>query len=124
MTASLYERLGKTEGIRSIVEMALGAHLDNPEIKKRYEPGHQDPEHWAQVVNHAVDFFVAGAGGPAEYKGKSMVEAHTGMNINGEEFLAVVDDIMMALDKHDIDETTQKDVLSILYSLKPEIVKL
>jgi hemoglobin len=124
MTASLYERLGQTEGIRAIVDTALAAHLANPLVQKRFEPGKADPEHWARVVEHAVDFFSAGSGGPAEYKGKSMVDAHRGMNIGGEEFLAVVDDIMQALGKHDVDETTQKDVLAILYSLKPEVMHL
>jgi hemoglobin len=124
MSTSLYERLGETEGIRAIVNTALEAHLANPLIQKRYEPGASDPEHWARVVQHAVDFFSAGAGGPATYQGKSMVDAHAGMNINAEEFVAVVDDIMAALGKHDVDESTQKDVLAILYSLKPQIVHL
>ena len=124
MSASLYERLGKTEGIRSIVNTALEAHLANPVVQKRYEPGARDPEHWNRVTQHAVDFFVAGAGGPANYTGKSMIEAHTGMNISATEFVAVVDDILGALGKHEVDESTQKDVLAILYSLKPQIVRL
>ena len=124
MSTSLYERLGKTDGIRAIVETALAAHLANPTIQKRYEPGAKDPEYWSKVVQHAVDFFEAGAGGPAKYQGKSMVEAHAGMNINGEEFLAVVDDIMGALGKHAVDQATQNEVLAILYSLKPEVVHL
>ncbi len=124
MSASLYERLGKTEGIRAIVNSALEAHLANPIIQKRYEPGARDPEHWSRVTQHAVDFFVAGAGGQANYTGRSMVEAHTGMNISAEEFVAVVDDILGALEKHGVDEPTQKDVLAILYSLKPQIVHL
>lgn len=124
MSASLYERLGKTEGIRAVVNTALEAHLANPLIQKRYEPGARDPEHWNRVVQHAVDFFAAGAGGPANYTGKSMVDAHAGMNISAAEFVAVVDDIMGALSKHEVDEPTQKDVLAILYSLKPQIVHL
>jgi len=122
MSANLYERLGKIDGIRAIVNTALAAHLANPLIQKRFEPGKMDPEHWDKVVEHAVEFFVAGAGGPGEYTGKSMVAAHAGMNISGEEFLAVVDDIMGALRTHDIDAQTQGDVLAILYSLKPQIL--
>lgn len=37
MTASLYERLGKTEGIGRIVDYVMAAHLRNPIIKTRYE---------------------------------------------------------------------------------------
>ena len=36
--------------------------------------------------------------------------------------MAVIDDIMGALNKHGIDEQTQKDVLAIAWSLKGEIL--
>ena len=51
-----------------------------------------------------------------------MVTAHTGMNISPAEYMHVVDDIFMALDKNAIDEDTKKDVLSILWSLKGMII--
>jgi hemoglobin len=53
-----------------------------------------------------------------------MLSAHKGMNISEQEYLVVVDDIMGVLDKHNIDETAQKDVLAILYSLKGEIIRV
>ncbi len=46
------------------------------------------------------------------------------MNISEEEFIAVVDDVLSALDKNNIDETSRKDVLAIPYSLKDEIIKV
>jgi hemoglobin len=46
------------------------------------------------------------------------------MNINEQEYLAVIDDVMAALAKHKIDDATCKDVLSILYSLKGEVLHL
>lgn len=51
-----------------------------------------------------------------------MPEAHKGMNISGEEYMEVIDDIFVALDKHAIDEETKKDVLFILWSLKGMIM--
>lgn len=47
-----------------------------------------------------------------------------GMNISGEEYLAAMDDIMGALDKHGMDEATKKDVLAMLFSLKPDVMRL
>jgi hemoglobin len=40
------------------------------------------------------------------------------MNINPSEYMHVMDDIFMALDKNNIDEDSKKDVLAILWSLK------
>jgi hemoglobin len=121
---TLYERLGRTEGIHALVDTIVASHLVNPLIAQRYMPLTEDPARMAIVKQHLCDFLESGTGGGAEYKGKSMPDAHRGMNISGEEFLAAVDDIMGALGKHGIDEATQKDILAIVYGLKPTVVRL
>jgi hemoglobin len=70
------------------------------------------------------EFFCAGAGGPETYSGKDMMAAHKGMNINEQEYLAVMDDAVGALSKNKIAEDTVKDVIAILYSLKGQIVRV
>lgn len=120
MSTSLYERLGGSEGIAHIVDDVIDAHLNNPVVQKRFE--HSKDINHAKKMAH--EFFCAGAGGPEQYSGKDMLSAHAGMNISEQEFMAVVDDIMAALTKHDIDDPTQKDVLFILYSLKGDIIRV
>ncbi|MEO8120156.1 MAG: group 1 truncated hemoglobin, partial [Rhodoferax sp.] len=66
----------------------------------------------------------AGAGGPVTYTGKDMLAAHKGMNISEQEYLAVTDDIVGAMNKNGIDEDTRKDVIAILYSLKDQIIRV
>jgi hemoglobin len=68
------------------------------------------------------NFFSAGSGGAVEYKGRDMTTTHEGMNISAEEYMYVIDDIMGVLKKHNIDEESIKDVLAILWSLKPAIM--
>jgi hemoglobin len=51
-----------------------------------------------------------------------MVQAHRGMNIDATEYMAAIDDIMLVLDRHQVDEQSKKDVLAIAYSLKGEIM--
>lgn len=121
---SLYERLGRTEGIRALVDTVATAHVANPTIGKRFLPLTLDPEHMAVALRHLCNFLEAGAGGPAKYTGKSMPDAHRGMNISGEEYLAAMDDIMGALTTHGMDEPTKKDVLYMLFELKPTVVRL
>lgn len=119
---SLYERLGGTEGITAIVDEVLEAHMTNPTIKARFLPLKDMPEHFKEVRKHVIDFFVMGSGGPQQYTGKDMHTAHIGMNINQGEYMSVIDDIMFALNKNNIDEQSQKDVLAILYSLKGQMI--
>ena len=121
--ATLFERLGGTEGISRIVDDVIDTHMENPAIMVRFLPYKNQPERLAVIKKHTVQFFSAGSGGPAEYHGKEMPDAHTGMNISRSEYMHVVDDIMIVLDKRNIDEETKKDVLAILWSLKEMIVE-
>jgi hemoglobin len=114
---SLYERLGKFSGIQAITEDIWINHIRNPLVRSRYV--NSDP---VEVKRKVAEFFAAGIGGSETYTGKNMLEAHRGMNISAQEFLAVIDDVLNALQKHQVGQREQDEVLAILYSLKPEIV--
>lgn len=118
---SLYERLGGIEGITSIVDDIVDNHMSNPAVNARFLPLKENPAHFAEVRQHLINFLAAGSGGPQEYTGKDMLSSHKGMNIGQGEYMHVIDDIMKALTKNNIDEQTQKDVLAIAYSLKGDI---
>lgn len=122
MTKTLYERLGSREGILLIVDDTVNAHMNNPAINARFLPFKDKPEQLSIIKKHTVDFFCAGSGGPQVYAGKDMVTTHKGMNISPAEYMHVIDDIFVALDKNSIDEDTKKDVLAILWSLKGMII--
>ena len=116
MAASLYERLGGTEGITQIASDLVDIHLANPRIAPRYAKSDV-----AKVKNGAATFFIAGTGGPDVYEGEDMLTTHKGMNIDGDEFLAVLDDALEALDKNNVAQREKEEVLFILYSMKSEI---
>lgn len=122
MTKTLFERLGGRNGISKIVDDTVENHMNNVAVNARFLPYKNQPEQLTIIKNHTIDFFSAGSGGPAAYSGKDMITAHTGMNISRAEYMHVMDDIFMALDKNSIDEETKKDVLSILWSLKGMII--
>ncbi|MCK5105348.1 MAG: group 1 truncated hemoglobin [Cyclobacteriaceae bacterium] len=120
--ATLYERLGGEEGLTAIVDDVVEEHMNNPAISARFLPYKERPEYLAQVKKHTVNFFCAGSGGPQAYEGRDMTTTHRGMNINATEYMNVIDDIMIVLDKHNKSEETKKDVLAILYSLKDQMI--
>lgn len=122
MSKSLFERLGGSSGINALVEDIVALHMENPVIRVRFRPYLDTPDKLAVTKQHLREFLEAGSGGAAQYTGRSMLDAHRGMNINEAEYMSAIDDIMTALRKHDIDEQTQKDVLAIAYSLKGEIL--
>ncbi|MEJ2631407.1 MAG: group 1 truncated hemoglobin [Acidihalobacter sp.] len=118
-TDTLYARLGGKPGIDAIVEDIWNNHITNPLINKRY--AESDPETVKRLVS---EMCCAGFGGPETYSGRDMATAHTGMNISNTEFIAVCDDVLAALDKHNVGKRERDEVLCILYSLKSDIVHL
>jgi hemoglobin len=120
--ASLYKRLGASPGIAALVDDIVAAHMNNPTIKARFLPFAAQPERLGAIKQHLCAFLETGSGGPGRYTGRSMPDAHRGMNIGAAEYMAAIDDILAVLRKHGIDEQTQKDVLAIAYSLKADIV--
>lgn len=117
--ASLYERLGGEAKIRAISADIVDNHLRNDAVKARFANSDR-----GRLIRMAGDFICMGTGGPQQYTGKDMRSAHRGMNISEQEYLAVVDDIMAALDRHGIGDREKQEMLAIAYSLKGEILRV
>ena len=86
-------------------------------IAPRYKASDLD-----KVKHAAATFFISGTGGPQCYEGQDMLTAHTGMNINNDEFVAVLDDVLEALEKNNIGQREKEEVLAIFFSMKGDIV--
>ena len=119
---SLFERLGGEEGIASLVDNITDNHLKNPVINQKFSHLKPGTESYEIFKRHVREFLSSGTGGTAKYTGKDMVAAHTGFKITGKEFLSTTDDVLMALDSHNINEETKKDMLYILYSMKDAVM--
>lgn len=119
-TPTLYQRLGRAEGIARIVRDTMAAHLANPTIRSRFE----NAKDLARAERMAVEFFCAGSGGPEPYTGRDLLATHTGMNVSEQEYMAAMDDIVGALRGNDVDERTQGEVVAILYSLKSQVIRV
>ncbi|MES9964027.1 MAG: group 1 truncated hemoglobin [Candidatus Sedimenticola sp. 20ELBAFRAG] len=117
MSESLYERLGGTEGITKIASDVVDNHMANKTIAPRFAESNV-----AALKNAAATFFIAGTGGPDVYKGKDMLATHKGMNISATEFMAVLDDALSALEKNNVEQRVQEEVLYVLYSMRSQIV--
>jgi len=115
---SLFNRLGGEDKVRVIVEDTYNNHITNPIIKGRFV----DSDH-GRVKEKVYEIFALATGAEgAEYTGKDMKTTHRTMNINEMEFNAVVDDVMAALDKSDVEQQEKNEVLAILWSVRGDIV--
>ena len=116
---TLYERLGGSDIITKIVSDLVDIHMKNPRIAPRFLASDLP-----KLKQSAATFFIAGSGGPNNYRGKDMLSAHKGMNIDAEEFVAVLDDALEALEKNNVGQREKEEVLYILYSMRREIIRV
>ena len=114
---TLYERLGGADGVAAIADMIVEKHLINADIKTRFL--NTDAGDLKILVR---DFLAAGSGGPDNYKGRDMISAHAGMNLNEREFVAAIDDILATLDECGLDAGVRSEILAILYSFKNDVL--
>lgn len=118
---SLYEKLGKKEGIIAITHDILANHLVNPVIKDSFLP-YKKGGKYDNLKKHVVEFICAGSGGPEEYTGKDMSTAHKDLNVTEAEYEAATSDIMKGLEKHSKGEEIQNEVRIMLDSVKDQVV--
>jgi len=119
---TLYTRLGGIDAIAAVTDKFLTNVASDNVINARFEATVADPSRLQLLRNNLIDQICAGAGGPCQYKGKTMLEAHTGMNISPAEFNALVGDLVAALDFYDVPEAEKNDLLAVLGPMQSDIV--
>jgi hemoglobin len=134
---SLYDRLGGEVGISNIVADFIPRALQDPRVnweRKGEKVGglslHRDksvtwnasPQNVALLQKHMVQFLVLATGGPAHYEGKEIKQTHADMHISNAEFDATLGDLKASLDKLQVPNTEQKELLAIIESTRTMIV--
>ena len=133
---TLFERLGGQEGIAAIIEDVTPRLLQDPRInwerngvtRSRWfhrapAPGWRaTPESVLKLKQHLAQFVGLATGGPAHYEGREMKAVHADMRIANPEFDAAIGDLKASLDKLQIPNQEQKELLAIIESTRPQIV--
>ncbi|HWD93905.1 MAG TPA: group 1 truncated hemoglobin [Verrucomicrobiae bacterium] len=134
---SLYERLGAEAGISNIVVDFIPRAMQDPRVnwdRKGETVGglsihhsksvawDASPQNVALLQNHMVQFLTLATGGPAHYEGKEIKQTHADMHISNAEFDATLGDLKASLDKLQVPNTEQKELLAIVESTRPLIV--
>lgn len=116
--ATVFDSLGGREAVASVVDDFYDRVLTDERVVHHFE----DSDTTA-LRAHQVQFISAVTGGPVEYTGNDMREAHRGMGITHEEFDVVADHLDAALAENGVGEGAREQVRSTVESLRPEIVE-
>ena len=114
---SLYQRLGGKGAITAFVDDFIGNVAGDGRINQRFQ-GANIPRLKGMLVNQICE----ATGGPCTYAGRSMLDAHRGMNIADGEFGALVEDLVKTLDKFKVPAQEKGELLTALGGMKGQIV--
>jgi len=119
---TLYTRLGGIEAISKVTDKFLTNVVADDVINSRFEATVGNHYRLQVLRNNLIDQICAGTGGPCQYKGQTMLDAHTGMKISATEFSALIADLVAAMDYYDVAEREKNDLLAILTPMESDIV--
>lgn len=119
-SASLYERVGRYDGISRIADEYLKGIRADPQFARFAGRGADSLRRAKQLLK---DQLCALTGGPCAYIGRDMKAAHSGLGITAAEWAVNLKYMANALDKEKISGREKSEFLAIVDSLKPEIVE-
>lgn len=114
---SLFYDLGGRDGVERIAQIATTNFLADPRIKAQFDNTNMD--RFEKLLSQQ---FCLVAGGPCEYKGRSMADAHKALGLRNADFNAVVEDLESAMDEANIPYATQTRFLARLAPMQHDVV--
>lgn len=114
---TLYEQLGGRDGIAAITDHLLDAFARDPLVAPTFD--HVDIRRFRRYF---ADYLCQTADGPCRYTGDPMSEVHRGMHIDEAMFNAVVQDLIIAMDREHIPVRVQNRLLARLAPQRKHII--
>ncbi|BCD98738.1 group I truncated hemoglobin [Marinagarivorans cellulosilyticus] len=114
---NLFIALGGEQGVQSLVDKMITAIGKDPKIFD-YFAETKVSRFRQKLYLH----FCHVADGPCTYDGDTMIDVHTGMNINEADFNHLVDILVDAMTQQGIKNTTQNALLKKLAPLRQDII--
>lgn len=114
----LYQRLGGKPAITAVVNDFVGNVARDHRINKFF--ARTDISRLKRLL---VQQICAGSGGPCQYEGRSMREAHRGLGVRNQDFDALVEDLVTSLNKFNVPPREQQELLGLLGPMRKDVVQ-
>ncbi len=119
---TVYARLGGNAAITAVIDDFIGKVAADSRINAFFAAAAADPARLNRLKMNLVNQVGQASGGPEKYTGMDMKTAHKGMNITDAHFNALVEDLTASLVKFNVESRTKIQLLTVLASLKGDIV--
>jgi len=114
---TLYDELGGEAAIGAVVDEFYDRVLDDEQLVGYFEDTDMD-----ELRSHQTKFLSAVTGGPVEYSGADMREAHAGLALTEDDFARVAEHLEASLAEFDVPEEHIETVLGEVSDLKGAIL--
>src|SRR5579864_4394404 len=117
---TLYERVGRYDGLATIVDAYLKGLRADPQFQRFSGRGTDSLVRAKQLLK---DQLCAMTGGPCTYIGRDMKTAHGGLGITDADWAASMKHMTAALEKAHVSGGEKSEFLELVESLRPAIVE-
>jgi hemoglobin len=114
---SLYDRLGGISAITTVVDSFIARAAADARINKKFAKSDVP-----RLRFHLIEQVCNVTGGPCDYTGRDMPNAHRNMGVTDGEFDALVEDLTATLDQLRVPVAEKNELLGILGPLRGQIV--
>jgi hemoglobin len=121
---SLFSRLGGLNGVALLTDDIINRLLSDPEIlANKTLQMRARPENVPGLKVQITMLLANLTGGPYEYKGKSMKEAHAGMGVDETQWAAFIRDVRASCDHLKVPKRETDEFVAMFESMKKDIVE-
>lgn len=117
MSESLFDRIGGENAVNAAVDIFYRKVLADDRISEFFDTTDMERQHQKQKA-----FLTMAFGGPNNYDGKSMRDAHKHMNLNEDHFNAVAENLVATLQSLEVPQPLIDEVVTIALSVKDDVL--
>lgn len=117
MARTVYQEIGGEEAVEAVVDDFYDRVLADDRLAEYFEGMDMD-----ELRAHQVQFISAVTGGPVEYDGQDMREAHAHLDIDERDFDAVAEYLEDALRENGVDDGNVEAITSEVAALKAPVL--
>jgi hemoglobin len=123
--SSLYERLGREEGIYRLMSVSIDSLHGNEQLNRQNPKLAQakSKTNPADLKKKVTEFICKLTGGPCTYTGRTLRASHAPLDITESDWRVFVDDFVRVMNACGIGKAEQDELLALMLSTKEEIVK-
>ena len=118
MAESIYQKYDGFSGVTSIVKIFYQKVRKEEKLAKYFSK-----VRWELLMEYQAKFLSKVLGGPDNYEGRSLQEAHQSLNITKDDFVLLGGLMQESLEEAGIEASDVTTIMGLIFSVKEQIIR-